>query len=45
MENTDNKEDSLFRKLSDLNKGRKSLEKISFLSNVKIFAKSKRRCS
>ena len=44
-ENDDNEQSNLFKKLGNLNKGKKSYEKISFLKNVKNFGQSKRRCS
>ena len=40
-ENDDNEQSNLFKKLGNLNKGRKSYEKISFLKNVKTLLKAR----
>ena len=39
-ENDDNEQSNLFKKLGNLNKGKKSYEKISFLKNVKTLLKA-----
>ena len=44
IENADNEQSVLFKIFGNLNKERKSSEKIFFLKNVN-FAQSKRRCS
>ena len=44
MENADNEQSVLFKIFGNLNKERKSSEKIFFKKNVN-FAQSKRRCS
>ena len=41
IENADNEQSNLFKRLSNLNKGRKSSEKISFLKNVKMLLKAR----
>ena len=41
IENADNEQRGLFKKFSNLNKGRKSYKKTSFLKNVKTLLKAR----